>query len=345
MKETKRGSIKCVVWDLDHTIWDGVLSEGDELVLKEGVIEIIRTLDERGILQSIASKNEYDTAYEALKKFNIEEYFLYPQINWGAKSSSVKTIAGLINISMETIAFIDDQAFERGEMSFALPEVLVIDAADLADVLCMPEMNPRFITEDSKIRRKMYISDIKRNEIEKHFEGAQEEFLASLGMRITIKPVGEDDLKRAEELTVRTHQLNTTGYTYDYDELDNFRKLDQYKLLIVGLTDIYGTYGKIGLVLIECQEELWNIKLLLMSCRVMSRGIGTVLINYILSLAKESHIGVQAEYIQTDRNRMMYITYKLAGFKEFTDSEGITILRNDLKNIQKIPDYIDLVIE
>jgi len=208
----------------------------------------------------------------------------------------------------------------------------------------MPEMNPRFITDDSMIRRKMYISDIKRNEIEKRFEGAQEEFLASLGMQITIKPVEEEDLKRAEELTVRTHQLNTTGYTYDYDELDSFRKLEQYKLLIVGLTDKYGTYGKIGLMLIECHEDLWNIKLLLMSCRVMSRGIGTVLINYILSLAKESHINVQAEFVPTDRNRMMYITYKLAGFKESTNAEGITILQNDFRNIQKVPDYVELIV-
>jgi len=342
MPSKSEKKIKCVIWDLDNTIWDGVLIEDDEITLRGEALDIIKTLDERGILQSIASKNEYDIALEMLRKFNIDEYFLYPQIGWGAKSSSVKSIAESINIGMDTIAFVDDQAFERAEVIFALPEVLAIDVVDLSSILDMPEMNPRFITEDSRIRRKMYMDDMRRNDIEKNFEGPQDEFLASLGMKVTINPVGEDDLKRVEELTVRTNQLNSTGYTYDYEELDCFRESAKHKFFIAELSDKLGTYGKIGLILIECHDELWNIKLLLMSCRVMSRGIGTILINYILSLAKESNVAVQAEFVPTNRNRMMYITYVFAGFREIGKTDGITILQNDLTNIQPIPDYVDL---
>ena len=100
-------------------------------------------------------------------------------------------------------------------------------------------MNPRFITEDSKVRRLMYLSDIERNKQETEFVGPTEEFLASLGMELTISEAQEDDLQRAEELTVRTHQLNTTGYTYSYDELNFFRCSKEHLLLVASLIDRY----------------------------------------------------------------------------------------------------------
>jgi FkbH-like protein len=156
--------------------------------------------------------------------------------------------------------------------------------------------------------------------------------------------VEEGDLQRAEELTVRTHQLNSTGYTYSYEELDSFRKSDRYKLLIAGLEDKYGTYGKIGLVLIECQENLWAIKLLLMSCRVMSRGVGSVLLNYLVRLAKHNGKRLQAEFLTTDRNRMMYITYKFAGFKEAETKENFVLFENDFSLIQPLPGYMQIKI-
>ncbi|HEX3045085.1 MAG TPA: HAD-IIIC family phosphatase, partial [Bacillota bacterium] len=228
--EKKSQKIKCVIWDLDNTIWNGVILEDQHVTLRPGIINILKTLDERGILQSISSKNEYELAMAKLTEFGIQEYFIYPQINWNPKSESVKTIVQSINIGMDTIAFIDDQVFEREEVKFSLPEVLTIDATQLDQLLDMPEMNPRFITEDSKLRRVMYQSDIQRNQAEEKFEGPQEEFLASLNMILTIGPVAEGDLQRAEELTVRTHQLNTTGYTYSYEELDNFRKSKGHRL-------------------------------------------------------------------------------------------------------------------
>ena len=285
LAETQK--IKCIIWDLDNTLWNGVLIEEGIVTLREGVREIIKALDDRGILQSISSKNEYNLTIDKLKEFGITEYFIYPQINWNAKSESIKTIAKSINLGMDAIAFIDDQTFEREEVKFVLPEVFCIDAAQLDHLLDMPEMQPNFITEDSRLRRSMYLNDLKRKEEETSFSGTQEDFLASLNMVVTILPVEEGDLQRAEELTVRTHQLNTTGYTYSYEELDKFRKSDRHKLFITSLEDRFGTYGKVGLVLIECEKDIWTLKLLLMSCRVMSRGIGSILINYIMSLAKK----------------------------------------------------------
>src|SRR5690242_10504981 len=85
--------IKCVVWDLDHTLWDGTLAEDGQVCLREHIIEIIKVLDSRGILHSIASKNDYKTTMRKLEELGIEQYFLYPQISWNAKSLAVETIA------------------------------------------------------------------------------------------------------------------------------------------------------------------------------------------------------------------------------------------------------------
>lgn len=336
--------IKLVVWDLDETLWHGTLLEDGSVCLKDNVVEIIQTLDRRGILQSIASKNNYDQAMDQLRRFGIGEYFLYPQINWGSKAASLKTIASSINIGLDAVAFIDDQEFERDEVSFSLPEVSCIDPAELESLIERPDMNPRFITKDSRLRRLMYISDLERKRAEEAFVGPQEEFLATLKMDLRIRLAELEDLNRAEELTLRTNQLNTTGYAYSYEELNEFRQSDRHKLLIASLTDKYGAYGKIGLALIECAAAQWTIKLLLMSCRVMSKGVGTILINYILKLAKEAKVRLRAEFAHNGRNRMMYVFYKFANFHEVARHGDLIIFENDLSRIRDFPPYMTVKI-
>ncbi len=344
MKPIEERKIKCVVWDLDNTLWDGVLLEDKNVTLRQEALETIKTLDSRGILHSVASKNDFDTAMSKIEEFGLKEYFLYPKINWNPKSDSVLEITKLINIGIDTIAFIDDQPFERDEVSYALPDVLCIDSLDISKVPRLPEMMPRFITEDSKNRRHMYMADICRNKIENEFKGPQEEFLAGLNMVFTISKAKEEDLKRAEELTVRTHQLNTTGYTYSYEELDRFRKSDNHKLLIASLTDKYGSYGKIGLVLLECVENLYTIKLLLMSCRVMSRGVGSIMINHIRNMARKEGAVLRAIMVPSEVNRMMYVTYKFSHFTEIEESDSLVLFENDLTTVQDFPEYVDVKI-
>ena len=212
-------TIKCVVWDLDNTIWDGVLLEGNEVQLKPEILQIIIELDKRGILHSIASKNTYKTAMEKLSQLGIQEYFLFPQINWSAKSFSIEHIAKKLNLSLESFAFIDDQDYELEEVRTSHPEVLCIPVNSTHAILHAECFNPRFITEDSRKRRLMYIDDFKRKSYEEDFQGPKLDFLKSLEMEMSLSEASETDLRRVEELTLRTHQLNTTGYTYTYDEL------------------------------------------------------------------------------------------------------------------------------
>lgn len=333
--------IKCVVWDLDETLWNGILTENENVKLKLGVVDIIKELDRRGILQSIASKNNEEDAAKKLEKLGIAEYFLYPQINWNAKSFSIKTIREKLNLGIDTFAFVDDSEFERAEVSHELPEVMTIDAADIGKIPDMPCMIPEFITEDTINRRKMYISDMNRKREEAAFEGTNAEFLNTLGMSLTMEKVTEEDLQRAYELTVRTHQLNSTGYTYSYDELLEYINSGEHIFLIASLTDKFGDYGKIGLALVE-NTDVMRIKLLLMSCRVMSRGVGSAFLIQLIKLAKKNGKKLYAEFAETDKNRVMYITYKLMGFDEVENDNGKILLEYTSDEEKEFPEYFNV---
>jgi FkbH-like protein len=339
------GALKVLVWDLDNTLWDGTLLEGDAVRLRPAAAAALHTLDARGILLSIASKNDHDQAMGKLRELGIDEYFVYPQIGWSSKSSGLEAIARSINVGLDAIAFIDDDPFERDEVRHALPQVRVFDAGAAAELAGMPELMPRFITDESALRRRMYQADIERGRAEESFQGPQEEFLASLGMKFAIHPAREADLRRAEELTVRTNQLNTSGQTYSYEELDALRRSADHLLLIAGLEDRYGTYGKIGLALIAKAERIWTLKLLLMSCRVISRGVGSILISHILRLAQAAGVKLQAEFKSTPRNRMMLVTYKFSGFSEVGKRGELLIFEHPLDTVQAFPHYVEVGVE
>jgi FkbH-like protein len=204
-------------------------------------------------------------------------------------------------------------------------------------MLEMPRMRPRFITAESKIRRKMYMVDEVRRRHETEFSGTREDFIATLGMRVTIRAAGEPDLRRAEELTVRANQLNTTGRPYSYEELGELTQSSNYLLLVAALEDRYGTSGTVGLALIERGSQTWVIKLFITSCRVMSRGVGGIMLTHILESAKRNGVGLRAEFIHNDRNRMMYMTYKFHGFREIVGNGNTVLLEHDLKNIRRYP--------
>lgn len=335
--------LKCVVWDLDNTIWDGVLLESNEVLLKPNVLHIIKELDKRGILHSIASKNDYDVAMNKLQEFGMDDYFLYPQIHWNAKSSSIEQIQKDLNIGMDAILFLDDQPFELEEVKSVHPTVNCLHSDQYEQLLAHPQLNPKYITVDSAKRRKMYQADYLRKQAEKEYVGPSESFLASLNMKFVITEATEEDLQRAEELTVRTNQLNATGQTFSYDQLDMYRQSKQYRLLVCELEDRFGTYGKIGLALVNMEKEHWMLEMLLMSCRVVSRGVGTVLLNYIINEAKKNQKPLLAQFRDTGRNRMMFVSFRFAGFKEQNhDGEGNYILRHDLEGDHSYPNYIDI---
>ena len=184
--------IKCVVWDLDDTVWEGTLAEGGAGRLRDGIAEFLATLDSRGILHSIASKNSAGHALARLRELGVADYFVSPQISWRPKSDLLKEIAGALNIALDSLIFIDDSPFERAEVEFTHPMVRCVDADHLDDLLQWPEFDIP-VTAEGRDRRMMYRQAEARSSYEASFAGPRSDFLASLQMR---RPLGHRDQER-----------------------------------------------------------------------------------------------------------------------------------------------------
>ena len=159
----KAPHIKVVAWDLDNTVWDGVLIEdgADNLRIKPGIVEIIQQLDKRGILNTVVSKNNHDDALSLLERIGIDKYFLRPKIGWGQKGVYIRELVAEFNVGADTFAFIDDSPFERDEVRSLNPDVRVYDAVEYKTLLDRPEFSP-LVTTESNLRRQYYMYDESR---------------------------------------------------------------------------------------------------------------------------------------------------------------------------------------
>jgi FkbH-like protein len=302
---------------------------------------MLSELDRRGILHSIASRNDERLALATLVRLGIRDYFLCPKINWSRKSSSITEISRNLNIGLESIAFVDDQPYERDEVADALPSVRCYSPDDLKRVVSLPEFSPRQVTSEARMRRRMYSAQMRRESHESTHQGPKDDFLRGLRMTLTITRATATDLARAEELTVRTHQLNTTGRAYSYAELKKLADSATHLLLVADLEDRYGPYGRIGLAVLHAGPTVWTLKLLLVSCRVLSRGIGGIFLDHLVDLANRAGVRLHAELVPNDKNRLMMVTLRLHGFVPCDRTGKALILESTRKEV-KIPSYIAL---
>ncbi|KIA66045.1 HAD-IIIC family phosphatase [Nocardia vulneris] len=308
-------TVKCLVWDLDDTVWPGVVLESDGGAPKPEALHAIRTLDERGILHAVASRGETGVTTAHLRLHGIEEMFTAVEIGWGPKSAAIRRIAETLNIGRDMIAFVDNDPVELAEVAAAYPEVRCYSADRIGDLPGLPEFTPGTTTSEARERRSYYRAERSREVSRSEFEGSDAAFLASLDLVMTVREATEDDLVRANELTVRTHQLNTTGTTFDIDELRALCASPQHEVLVASLTDRFGGYGTIGLAVTEHRGGDAVLLLLLMSCRVMSRGVGTALIGELVRRARAAGRRPAAEFVATPRNRIMLVSLRFAGFE------------------------------
>jgi methoxymalonate biosynthesis protein len=306
--------VKCLVWDLDNTLWQGTLLEDPDVKLRKEIRDVITTLDSRGILHAIASKNDHDMAWQRLEELGLAEYFVHPRIGWGRKSDSVRDIAEQLNFALNTVAFIDDQPAERAEVVFGVPDVRCYAAEEAASLPDQPEFSPALVTIDARRRRQMYQASFRRDSEREAFSGPDEEFLRSLDLVMSIKRADEEDLSRVEELTLRTSQMNATGVHYSDEALRELLADPDHDVLTVTLGDRFGPHGAVGVMLLEYHPEVWHLKLLATSCRVVSFGAGSVILNWLIDQADQAGVHLAADFRPTDRNRMMDIAYRFAGF-------------------------------
>lgn len=281
--------IKCVVWDLDNTIWDGILSENDNVALRNDAINAIKELDKRGILNSVASKNNFDEAKKKLCEFGIDEYFLAMQINWGMKSSSIKKIAKILDIGIDTFAFVDDMAYEREEVRHALPLVRTFDANNINELLSSPDVDAP-ITEASATRRQSYIDIANRNSEMESFDGSLVDFIKTCEIKVKISKPCEDEYNRCHELIQRTNQLNLSGERLSYDELTTIFNSDTYLSQAIRVKDKYGDYGLVGVAIYKISDGVATLNHFVLSCRAARKLVEQSYFDHMVDLFKAKNI-------------------------------------------------------
>jgi FkbH-like protein len=297
-----RGQIKCVVWDLDNTLWDGVLVEGDHVRLRPGIPQLLKYLDERGILLSIASKNDHQPAWEALKRLGVADYFLYPQIDWNPKSSNISAIARQLSIGLDTFAFIDDNPFELDEVASTLPGVTRIRAEDALGLI----NDPRFqgeATEESRRRRGFYKDQIVREKAQEDFASDYLSFLASCEITLELSGYSDTERERVAELVQRTNQLNFSGRKYSGAELEEILANPELEKYVLRCRDKYGAYGTIGFSIVRPSPRSLQILDFMLSCRVQRKGIEQAFFGHLLT--HHNPYGAESMWInfrQTERN-------------------------------------------
>ena len=314
-KDAPAEKVKCLVWDLDNTLWNGILIETEDnesLELKAGVLETIKKLDERGIIQSIASKNDFAPAMEQLEKLGISEYFLYPEIHWNAKSASIKNIAANLNIGVDAMAFIDDSVFEREQVHSALPEVRTYDALEVEKLTELPEFDV-IVTDESRHRREMYRAEEKRNALMASGNDDTVSFLRKCNLRIKVfAPQTEADITRCFELVNRTNQLNMSGRRYTRNEFDALLSKIGQTSIAFSCRDDFGSYGIVGFM----QYRKDNCELCFtefaMSCRVAGKYVESALFTHVLNdtCCEKGTLTVH----KTKKNVLLRKTFESIGF-------------------------------
>lgn len=314
-KEAPAEKVKCLVWDLDNTLWNGILIETEDnesLELKAGVLDTIKKLDERGIIQSIASKNDFAPAMEQLEKLGISEYFLYPEIHWNAKSASIKNIAANLNIGVDAMAFIDDSVFEREQVHSALPEVRTYDALEVEKLTELPEFDV-IVTDESRHRREMYRAEEKRNALMASGNDDTVSFLRKCNLRIKVfAPQTEADITRCFELVNRTNQLNMSGRRYTRNEFDALLSKIGQTSIAFSCRDDFGSYGIVGFM----QYRKDNCELCFtefaMSCRVAGKYVESALFTHVLNdtCCEKGTLTVH----KTKKNVLLRKTFESIGF-------------------------------
>jgi FkbH-like protein len=318
--------VKCLVWDLDNTLWDGILVEDgtEKLTLKPGIVDIIKELDRRGILHSIASKNDYGEAMAVLKRHCLDDYFLHPQISWAPKSEALKTIAHKLNIGFDSLMLVDDSDFELAQVQTACPEARVLRADRYLELPELPGCRAP-ATEESANRRKMYQQASVREEEAESFDGDYFAFLRDCKIELQIESLSPANIERVHELTQRTNQMNFSGNRYDRKLLNEIAATPHLDAFVIGCQDRFGSYGIVGFSVVDSREP--RMRDLMFSCRIQAKRVEHAFLAYLLQKYLEAGpSGFWADYRKTPRNAASGKVFQDVGMEEREERDGVTSL-------------------
>lgn len=319
IKMIQGGAKKCIVVDLDNTLWGGVVGEVGPLGITLGpqypgnaykaFQNTLLSYYNRGVILAINSRNNEADVLEVFEK-NKEmvlspKHFASMAINWNDKATNLKAIAEDLNIGIDSLVFIDDDTFNRELVKKELPEVLVPDFEDpteLSTILLGLNAFPILkITEEDKERNKMYADEKERKQILTK-SGNIDEYIKKLNIKVRIEINSKELLPRLAQLTQKTNQFNLTTKRYTEEVISNMIK-DGALLYSGDVVDSFGPYGITIMAIVKVNNDQAELDNFLMSCRIMGRGIEYAFISKIIEDLKNRGINnISASYIPTQKN-------------------------------------------
>lgn len=310
--------IKCVVWDIDNTLLDGVyLESAGQLPPADPVLAgALRELAERGILQALASRNPPEAADYVRAVTGAD--FSAAECGWGSKAAAIGRIAAELDLPVDAVAFVDDDMLERAEVAAALPDVLVLTPEDAAEAADWPQFSPAVVTPEARRRGQLYAERRRRQAAAKVFGGSRDEFLRHVGTRVTIGPAEQGDLPRLYELSVRTHQLNSGGKPVTQPELADLIASAEHQVATLRLADDFGADGLVGAAILARNGVpfVMTAPLVMMSCRALGRGALDALLAWMCQAAmRAGATELAVPCLVTDRNVPMRLALAAAGLR------------------------------
>tara|TARA_Y100001936_G_scaffold202941_1_gene205749 strand:- start:4414 stop:6135 length:1722 start_codon:yes stop_codon:yes gene_type:complete len=350
---------KCIVLDLDNTLWGGIIGEdgfeGIELghspngkAFVDFQKELL-SLWHQGIILAINSKNNFEDAMKVINEHpNMilrKKNFASIKINWNDKAENLKEIADEINIGLNSIVFFDDDKLNQERIKHEFPEVLTVelssDPSYFSSILKdLNDFNVLQRTEDDIKRGEMYSQQRERKEFQKSISNL-DDFLKQLDIQVKMKKTSEFLIPRISQLTLKTNQFNLTTKRYQEEEIRNFANDGKFIVGCAQVLDKFGDNGITGVYIINKEDKVWVIDTFLLSCRIMGRGVENGILSQILIDAKNNGIEeIRANFIPTKKNKPAENFLADFGFTKIGD-DWIYKLNNEIK----LPKHLKVEIE
>lgn len=330
---------KCLVLDLDNTLWGGIIGDDgiENIQLGHGIgigkmfVEFqkwIKKLKDRGVILAICSKNDEDKAKEPFLKhpemiLKLEDISVF-LANWENKVNNIRNIQSILNIGFDSMVFLDDNPVEREIVAQNIPEILVPNLPDdpslyLEYLYTLNIFETTSYSKADKDRTKQYQEEAHRAVQKKYFVD-EDDFLKSLDMESEISEFNKFNIPRIAQLSQRSNQFNLRTIRYTDSDIQNICNDKKYKTFSFSLKDKFGDNGLIAAVILEIiDDETLFINSWFMSCRVLKRGMENFILNTIIEYAIGKDFNkIVGEYISTTKNQMVKDLFTTLGFKEMS---------------------------
>ena len=328
---------KCLILDLDNTVWGGVIGDdglegiqlGHGLGIGKAFTEFqmwVKKLKQRGVIICVASKNNEETAKEPFEKhpdmvLKLEDIAVF-QANWETKVDNIRTIQRILNIGFDSMVFLDDNPFERNIVRENIPGITVPelpqDPGEYLEYLYSQNLfETASYSQADKDRTKQYQVEAQRVSLQKTFSN-EADFLKSLDMTSVVSGFNKFNTPRVAQLSQRSNQFNLRTVRYTEADIEALGQDPDVIDLSFTLEDKFGDNGLIAVIIMKKQdEETLFIDTWFMSCRVLKRGMEDFTLNTMVEAAREKgYKRIIGEYLPTPKNKMVENHYPSLGFQK-----------------------------